>query len=149
MYLEPAALRYRRGWSGDLHRQFPCVVIRSGDSNSIAERLAFISAITGQYVLALVDSANIAEREMEDLYKLFQSRNIGCVLLGVSRRHSLPRRGRRAFNLQLRLSQREMQRFIDKFSNLVPGRSREVRAIATSSSSRRANSVLFWTNNIW
>ncbi len=118
----------------DLHRQFPCVVIGSGDSNGIAERIAYISSITGQYVFALVDSAVVAEREIEELYRLLQSRNIGCVLLAVSRRHSLPKPGRRVFNLQMRLSRRELPRFVDKFADLVPERSQDIRAINTSRS---------------
>ena len=127
----------------DLHRQFPCVVIRSGDSNGVAERIAFISRITGQYVLALVDSANVAEREIEELYRLLQSRNIGSVLLGVSRRHKLPKPGRRVFNLQLRLSQRELLRFVDKFANLVPDRSRQVRVIAANGSRDEQTAFFF------
>ena len=116
----------------DLHRQFPCVLIGSSDSNGVAERIAYISSKTGQYVLALVDSANVAEREIEDLYRLLQSRNIGCVLLAVSRRHSLGRPGRRTFNLQLRLSRKELPRFVDKFASLVPNRGPDIRAINSS-----------------
>lgn len=113
----------------DLHRQFPCVVIGSSDSNGVAERIAYISSITGQYVLALVDSADVAEREIEDLYRLLQSRNIGCVLLGVSRRHSLPRSGRRVFILNSRLSRKELPRFVDKFVTLVPDRRDKIEEI--------------------
>lgn len=127
----------------DLHRQFPCVVIGSGDSHGIAERIAYVSSVTGQYVLALVDSANVAEREIEDLYRLLQSRNIGCVLLGVSRRHSLPKPGRRVFNLQLRLSQKELPRFVDKFANLVPERSRAIKAINTGGSGEKQTAFYF------
>ena len=127
----------------DLHRQYPCAVIGSGDSNGIAERIAYIGTLTGQYVLALVDSANVAEREIEDLYRLLQSRNIGCVLLCVSRRHSLPKPGRRAFNLQLRLTGKELPRFVDKFANLVPEYSRAIRSISASGSRETQTAFYF------
>lgn len=127
----------------DLHGQFPCVVIRSGDSHGVAERIAYVSSITGQYVLALVDSANVAEREIEELYRLLQSRNIGCVLLGVSRRHSLPNSGRRAFNLQLRLSRKELPRFVDKFASLMPERSHDIAAINRGGSGEKQTAFYF------
>jgi len=129
----------------DLHRDFPCVVIGSGDSNSVAERIAYISTITKQYVLALVDSANVAEREIEELYRILQSRNIGCVLLSVSRRHRLPnpRRGGRTFNLQLQLSQRELPRFVDKFTNLVPDRGDAIDEIRASDSPEKQTAFFF------
>lgn len=105
----------------DLHRDFPCVVVRGGDSSGIVDRIQFISAITGQPVLALTDSANIAEREAEDLYNLLNLRNTPCVLLCVSRRHQLPsRRSRQTFNLEMRLSQSELPRFVDKFAHKRP-----------------------------
>jgi len=130
----------------DLHRDFPCVVIGSGDSNSIEQRIAFISAITGQYVLALVDSATIAEREIEDLYRLMQSRNIGCVLLSVTRRHSLPNPGRRTFKLELQLSRRELPRFVDKFAEIMqesPQVKSQVMSIAANGSNKEQTAFYF------
>lgn len=118
----------------DFHRDFPCVVIRGGDSNGIVERIQFISTITGQPVLALTDSASIAEREVEDLFKLLELRNIPCVLLSVSRRHQLPgKHSRRLFNLGMRLSQSELPRFVDKFATSVPAsRAHMIQAIANN-----------------
>ena len=110
----------------DLHEEYPSVVVRSRDARGIVERVEFIGAQTRQTVLALVDSADIAEREIEDLQKLLQSRNAGCVLLSVSRRNALPRQTRRRFILESRLSHSELPRFVDRFVAAAPDRTAEI-----------------------
>ncbi len=127
----------------DLHEEYPSVVVQSGDVRGIVERVEFIGAQTRQTVLALVDSADISEREIEDLQKLLQSRNSGCVLLSVSRSNSLPRQTRRRFALESRLSQSELPRFIDKFIAAVPDRTAEIRQLG-SNNNRKAQTAFFF-----
>lgn len=128
----------------DLHKDFPCVLILSGDSRGIVERIDYIAALTRQTVLALVDSADIAEREIEDLHRLLQSRNTGCVLLCVSRRHSLPQQQtRRSFKLESRLSPLELPRFADKFVGSAPHREKEIRKICADNSRKHQTAFFF------
>lgn len=113
----------------DLHKDYPSVVIHSGDSKGIVERIEFIVAITRLPVLALADSAEIAEREIEGIYNLLQSRRTGCILLSVSRHHQLPRQTIRSFPVQLKLTASELHRFFDKYAKFVPGRRNDLKSL--------------------
>ena len=113
----------------DLHEEYPSVVVRSSDGRGIVERVEYVGAQTGQTVLALVDSADIAEREIEDLHKILQSRHTACILLCVSRRHMLPNASRRTITLQSQLTARELPRFTDRFVASVPNRKAELESI--------------------
>jgi len=113
----------------DLHKDYPSVVIHSGDSKGIVERIEFIVAITKLPVLALADSAEIAEREIEGIYNLLQSRRTGCILLSVSRRHQLPRQETRSFSVRLKLTNSELLRFSDKYTSFVPERRNDLKSL--------------------
>ncbi len=127
----------------DLHRDFPTVLIRSSDPRGVVERIEFIATRTRLTVLALVDSANVAERDIEELCKLLQSRNTGCVLLSASRRHALPRQSRHKFNLGMQLSSSELPRFVDKFVGSVPARRNDLRSIADNGSTQKQTAFYF------
>ena len=113
----------------DLHKDYPSVVIHSGDSKGIVERIEFITAITKSPLLALADSAEIAEREIEGIYNLLQSRRTGCILLSVSRRHQLPNQATRSFHVQLKLTNSELLRFLDKYTSFVPERRNDLKSL--------------------
>ncbi len=117
----------------DLHREFPCVVIHSGDPVGAVERIEYIANNSRLAVLALLDSAEIAGNEIDNIYDRLRARNTGCVLLSVSRRHQLlPSAGRRSFSLDSQLSVSELQRFNEKYTSLVPNRRQELESIVST-----------------
>ena len=117
----------------DLHQEFPCVVIHSGEPVGAIERIEYIANNSRLAVLALVDSAEIADNEIENIYDRLRARNTGCVLLSVSRRHQLPHsREKRSFSLDSQLSESELQRFNEKYASLVPNRRRELESIVST-----------------
>ena len=113
----------------DMHQEFPSVVIHSGDLKGIVDRIDFLAQLTRLSVLALVDSADFSDSEIEGILSLLQSRNIPCVLLSVSRRHRLRNESVRSFPLKIRLTNSELPRFVDKFATSVPTRRKELRAL--------------------
>ena len=117
----------------DLHREYPSVVLHGGDPEGIVERIEYIAHNTRLPVLALVDSAEIAERGIENIYNLLRSRNTGCLLLSVSRRHQLHKPAVRSFPLDIKLTNSELHRFYEKFVSLVPNRRLELKTILNSS----------------
>lgn len=127
----------------DLHEDYPSVVVRTGDARGIFERIEFIGAQTRQPVLALVDSADISEREIADLQKLLQARHKRCVLLSVSRRNSLPRQTRRTFALESQLRQSELPRFIDKFIAAMPARTADIRQLGSNDQQQSQTAFFF------
>ncbi len=117
----------------DLHHEFPSVVIHSGEPVGAVDRIEYIANNSRLAVLALVDSAEIADNEIENIYDRLRARNTGCVLLSVSRRHQLPSSaGRRSFTLDSKLSTSELHRFNEKYASLVPNRRQELECIVNS-----------------
>lgn len=113
----------------DLHRDYPCVEIVSRNPVAVADRVADISKRTRLAVLALADSAIVAEREVEDLYRILQTRNTACVVLYVTRRQMLPKRSERRFRVPMRLSRREMHLTQNKFATAVPKQQRALQQV--------------------
>lgn len=118
----------------DLHDSYPCVSIRSKDTQGVASSIEFLSAKTRLPVLAIADSAIVTKGEVIELTQMLQARRTGCVLLFVSRQHSLSIGDRRSFRLEMRLSKRELQRFVAKFVESVPDRGTYLRDIARNGS---------------
>lgn len=117
----------------NLHHEFPCVVIHSGEPVGAVERIEYVANNSRLAVLALLDSAEIADHEIENIYDRLRARNTGCVLLSVSRRHQLsPSPGRRSFSLDSKLSISELQRFNEKYASLVPNRRQELESIVST-----------------
>ena len=111
----------------NLHKQYPTVAIHSGETTGIVDRIAKVFNLTKSPVLALADSADIADRVIEDIIQLLKSRNTFCVLLRVCRSYQLPSQlpsqsKRRSFNLENQLTSDELRRFYDKLASLVPER---------------------------
>ena len=117
----------------DLRHEFPCVVIHSGEPVGVVERIEYIANNSRLAVLAMLDSAEIADNEISNIYDRLRARNTGCVLLSVSRRHQLPSSaGGRSFSLDSQLSISELQRFNEKYVSLVPNRRQELESIVST-----------------
>ncbi|MDE2776149.1 MAG: putative DNA binding domain-containing protein [Chloroflexota bacterium] len=127
----------------NLHRQFPTVAIHSSETIGIVDRIVKLFNLTKSPVLALADSADIAERVIEDIAQLLKSRNTFCVLLRVCRSYQLPTQlpsqsKRRSFNLENQLTSDELPRFYDKLASFVPARRDQLkRILATRISQER------------
>ena len=116
----------------DLHGDFPCVSIRSGDADGVVERIEYIIRETNLTVLALADSAFVGQREIDNIYNLLRARKSPCVLLCVSRRHHLTGERIKNFPLGIRLSNFELSRFYERFSGLVPEKRSALLAVRDS-----------------
>jgi len=116
----------------NLHTLYPCVVLHRSDPEHIsdtAERLAYIYGITGQPVLLLIDSAQIAERLVDDLFNIVRSKGTPVVMLLASRRFDPQTERNRSFQLDLILTNIELPRFVEKYRNQIPERASQITAI--------------------
>lgn len=131
----------------NLHTLYPCAVLRRSDPEHIvltAERLAYIYSITTQPILLLIDSAQIAERLVNDLYDTIRSKGTPVVMLLTSRRFEAQTERTRSFQLDLQLSPSELPRFVEKFKNDIPGdRTTKIKALLNTSQTHEQTAFYF------
>ena len=111
----------RLAW--ELHDDFPCGLLKRTNPMETTERVARIHELTGRPVLLIADGADINEREVDDLAEYLGARRASAVLVQVRRRRSGVREQRpRTFELDSKLSNREVGRFVNTLSRDVPHR---------------------------
>ncbi|MCL4205920.1 MAG: putative DNA binding domain-containing protein [Pirellulaceae bacterium] len=104
----------------DLHRKYPCVVLRSCEPRFTAERLAKIAALTENSVLLLIDGGKHLEGEIDELYEFVRGSQTPVVMLQVLRRHRKQETGSRQAWLKQSLSPAESGRFEDAYTSIRP-----------------------------
>jgi tetratricopeptide (TPR) repeat protein len=116
----------------DLHLTYPSLILIRTKPNETAERIFRLTSLTGQAVLLMIDSAQIAERQVDELYNHLRSRQIPVVLLQVLRRFRRLQEGERAFYIKTELEGRELWKFIHKFSMVKPEKRWELEQLTSS-----------------
>ena len=112
----------------ELHEEFPCGLLRRTDPMVTAERVARIQELTERPALLIADGTDIAERELDELAEYLGARRTAVVLLHVRRRQATYHQlGDRSFDLNSKLSSREVNRFVHTLSQDVPSRSIAIR----------------------
>lgn len=127
----------------NLHRRFPCAILRRTSPLETSERLFRLSSLTGLPMLLLIDGSEIAERQVDELYDLLRSRHIPTVLLQVIRRFTPQVGAQRAFYLQSELSIAEANRFTHVLTHEAPERKRDIEALINSPDPRFRSAFYF------
>ena len=101
----------RAAW--ELHEEFPCGLLRRTVPMVTADRVARIHELTDRPVFLIADGTDIAERELDELAEYLGARRTPVVLVQVRRRQEpAKQQGDRSFDLDSKLSIREVGRFI-------------------------------------
>jgi tetratricopeptide (TPR) repeat protein len=116
----------------DFHRTYPCAILRRTTPSDTAERLYRLTSLTGQSILLLIDGAQIAERQVDELYDQLRSRQIPVVMLQTLRRFRGQTEGTRAFYLSEELTTPEAARFVEIFSREAQARRTQLQRLLTS-----------------
>jgi tetratricopeptide (TPR) repeat protein len=116
----------------NLHRRYPCLLLRHTEPAETAERVARLTALTGLPVLLAIDAGVVSDREMDALYELLAARQLPVVVLQVLRRFSPPTGSSRAFYLKATLSTDELSRFVHFLTRESPAKSTELAQAAAS-----------------
>ena len=125
------------------HREYPAVVLKSTNPPETAERLNYLAASSGQPVLVVVDGADVAQRQTDELYDLLRARHIPSVILQVARHFSQPSEGQRSFFLRTELSQTEAFRFRSAYGKEQPQCLPEIEKLLNSSDPRYLTAFYF------
>jgi len=116
----------------NVHRAFPCAVLRRYAPDETAERLYRLASITGLALLVVSDGADLSDRQSEQLFDELRSRQIPVVLMQVLRRLNVHETRERSFYLPGPLGKAEARRFAEVFSRSAPQKRRELEALASS-----------------
>ena len=120
----------------DLHIKFPSAILLRSNPVETVERLSWLSSVTGLAVLLLIDGAQIAERQVDELYQHLSSRQVPAVLLQSLRRFKSQQEQERTFYLPAKLSSLETRRFADIFSREMPQKRDELEKLRRSTDQR-------------
>ncbi len=127
----------------DLHQTYPCALLSRSEPEETAERLYRLSSLTGQAVLLLIDGAQVAEREVDELYDHVRSRHIPVVFLQTLRRFKRQQEGNRVFYLPAELSGEECYRFVEAFSREEPSKRARLEALMSAEEPRMRTAFYF------
>jgi tetratricopeptide (TPR) repeat protein len=127
----------------NLHRRYPCCVLRNTVPVETAERLFRLGSLTGLPIVLVVDGAQVGERQLDELYDYLRGRNIAVVVVQVLRRHTEQARRMRTFYLKAELSPTEADRFAHAFAREEPQRMREIQNLLASPDPRVRSAFYF------
>jgi tetratricopeptide (TPR) repeat protein len=116
----------------ELHSKYPCAILNRSKPFETSERLFRLASLTGQPILLLIDSAQVPERQVEELYHYVRSRLLPVVLLHVQRGFKPQTEKERVSYLEALLSNRECWQFVEKFSQFEPGKRQELERLISS-----------------
>jgi len=94
-------------------------------------------------MLLLIDSAQIYERQVEELYNYVRSRQLPVVLLHVQRRPKPQTEKERVTYLEALLSNKECWQFVEKFSQFQPGKRQELQGLVSNPESKVRTAFYF------
>ena len=145
-------LFYRAGAGGttvgrrvawELHEEFPSGLLRRTIPMETADRVARIYELTEQPVLLIADGTDIAERELDELAEVLGARRMPVVLLQVRRQQTAQNPGERSFDLDSKLTTREVGRFVEALSKDVPDRFAAIEQLGKAESQALHRPVYF------
>jgi hypothetical protein len=116
----------------ELHSKYPCAILNRSKPFETSERLFRLASLTGQSILLLIDSAQVPERQVEELYNYVRSRLLPVVLLHIQRGFKPQKEKDRVSYLEALLSNRECWQFVEKFSQFEPEKRQELEKLITS-----------------
>src|SRR5262249_52808907 len=127
----------------EFHRTYPCAILHRCTPAETAERLFRLTAITGQAVLLLIDGAQIADRQVDELYNYLRSRLLPVVLFQTLRRFERQGESERAIHLSAKLSRFEAVRFVEVFSREEPQKRPQLERLASDQNDRTCTAFYF------
>lgn len=127
----------------NVHRTFPCAVLRRLAPEETTERLYRIASITGLALLLVIDGAVLSDRQVEQLFEELRSRQIPVVLLQVLRRFYAHEARERSFYLPGTLDPVESRRFAEVFSRSAPQKRGALETLASSLESKQRSPFYF------
>jgi len=130
----------------DLHKRYPCAILRRTTPLETSERLYHLTSLTGLPLLILIDGSEVAERQVNELCDLLRSRNIPTVILQVLRRFSPQREAQRTFYLKAELSSVEARKLSHVLIREKPERTKEIKELLHSSEPRLRTAFYFGIN---
>jgi len=104
----------------DLHSEFPAVVIHAIRPGETARRIDWIARKSELPVLCVVDTTDLSDRSVGDLFSEIQAASTAAVMCHVSRRFQAPSELSRSPFLHSRLSDIEAEEFFDRYSHAAP-----------------------------
>lgn len=116
----------------ELHGKFPCAILKRSKPFETLGRVARLASLTGHPLLLLIDSSQIPERQVDELYNYIRSNQISAVLLHVQRRSSPQIEKERVSYLEALLSNKECWQFIERFSQFEPTKRLELEALVSN-----------------
>jgi tetratricopeptide (TPR) repeat protein len=127
----------------DLHREYPCAILHRCAPTETAERLFRLASITGQAILLLIDGAEIADRQVDELFNYLRSRLVPVVLFQTLRRFQRQSESERSVHLPAKLSPFEAQRFFEVFSREEPSRRQQLAQLVSLKEDKTCTAFYF------
>ena len=121
----------------EFHRTYPCAILHRCTPAETAERLFRLASLTGQAILLLVDGAQIADRQVNELFNYLRSRLVPVVLFQTLRRFERQSESERASYLPAKLSGFEAVRFVEVFSREEPQKRPQLEKLASQNDRTR------------
>ncbi|MER6407607.1 ATP-binding protein [Streptomyces viridosporus] len=119
----------------DLHRIYPCAVLRGNPSArngvhwvaEVAERLMRIAQTTQRSILLLAEASHVPSSIINDLFNVLRSKHVSVVILQVLRQvNELQGVGRQTYKVSHRLNGEEAARFSEVYSSARPERADDI-----------------------
>jgi hypothetical protein len=120
----------------EMHRDYPCLIIRRCRPSETTARLRYLFSKTNQALLAIIEGADVKENDAEDLFNLCRSQQIPAVFLNVLRRFAGVQERDRTFYLASALTEAEASRFVHVYEREAPVYAELVRQIGESAEPR-------------
>jgi tetratricopeptide (TPR) repeat protein len=128
----------------DLHSKFPCVILKRSKPLETSERLFRLASLTGQPILLLIDSSQIPERQVDELYNYVRSKQLSVVILHVQRRLNPQAERDRVIYLDALLSNKECWQFVEKFSQFEPTKRTELERLVSNSLQPKVKTAFYF-----
>jgi tetratricopeptide (TPR) repeat protein len=128
----------------ELHNKFPCLILRRSKPLETSERLFRLATLTGQPILLLVDSSQIPERQVDELYNYIRSRQLSVVILHVQRRLNQQTEKERVIYLEALLSNKECWQFVEKFSQFEPAKRSDLERLVSNNSQSKSRTAFYF-----
>lgn len=146
LYHAPGAggttLGRRLAWR--FHELFPTAILSRCEPAVTVERLHLLSSLTGgRPILLIIDSSQIEERQIDDLFTFIRARQVPVVLLQVLRRFSPQQERERTFYLPNELSNREAHLLTNKLVSVKPERRSAIEKVRDSVGENGRNPFYF------
>jgi len=128
----------------ELHSKFPCVILKRSKPLETSERLFRLASLTGQPMLLLIDSSQIPERQVDELYNYIRSKQLSVVILHVQRRLNPQAEKEKVIYLEALLSNKECWQFVEKFSQFAPTKRLDLERLVSNSLQPKAKTAFYF-----